>query len=90
LRLRSYFSILTRRRGALAAAGCEFEYDPDAIDDYGPTVFGKVTGVTALDEDAVRDWLNGIVDPFGGDIYEWGLVSETERRTRRRRCGGKE
>jgi len=35
---------------ALAAAGCEFEYDPNAIDDHGPTVFGTVTGTTELAE----------------------------------------
>ena len=26
---------------ALAAADCEFEYDPDIVDDYGPAVFGE-------------------------------------------------
>jgi hypothetical protein len=29
---------------ALAAAGYEFEYNHDAIDDYGPAVFGTITG----------------------------------------------
>jgi len=32
----------------LAAVGCEFEIDHDAIDDHGPTVFGWATGTTAL------------------------------------------
>jgi hypothetical protein len=58
---------------ALAAAGCEFEHNPDAIDDYGPTVFGMVTGTTRLDSAGLRDWLMGIVDPLNGDVVEWGF-----------------
>jgi hypothetical protein len=59
---------------ALAAADCEFEYNPDAIDDCGPTVFGMVTGTTELDaERAFRDWLMGIIGPFSGDLCEWRL-----------------
>jgi hypothetical protein len=54
---------------ALAATGCEFKYDPDAIDPYGPTVFGWVTGTTELDDSKLPDWLLGIVDP--GDVIQW-------------------
>jgi hypothetical protein len=67
---------------ALAAAGCEFKYDPDAIDECGPTVFGMVTGVTELDEDKLHRWLTSIIDPFSGDVLEWGLVNLTEARRR--------
>ena len=60
---------------ALAAADCEFEYNPDAIDDCGPTVFGTVTGTTELldGERAFHDWLVGIIGPFSGDVCEWGV-----------------
>jgi hypothetical protein len=70
---------------ALAAAGCKFEYYPDAIDEWGPTVFGMVTGTTELDEDALPDWLMSIIDQFSGDVLEWGLVRLTEERRRNRR-----
>jgi hypothetical protein len=63
-----------RATEALAAVGCEIEIDHDAIDDLGPTVFGKVAGTTELAEDALVDWLLAIVDPFGGDVVEWVLV----------------
>jgi hypothetical protein len=57
----------------LAAVGCEFEIDHDAIDDHGPTVFGWATGTTALSEDDIGDWLLAIVDPLGGDVVQWGF-----------------
>jgi hypothetical protein len=59
---------------ALAAAGCEFEINHDAIDDCGPTVFGWTTGSTELSEDDLADWLLAIVDPLGGDVIEWGYA----------------
>ena len=59
---------------ALAAAGCEFEINHDAIDDLGPTVFGWTTGSTELSEDDLADWLLAIVDPLGGDVIEWGYA----------------
>jgi hypothetical protein len=34
------------------------------------------------DEDGLHNWLFGIIDPFSGDIVEWGLVSKTEGRSR--------
>jgi hypothetical protein len=58
---------------ALAAVGCKFEIDHDAIDPCGPTVFGQVTGTTELDENNIGDWLLAIVDPLGGDVVEWGF-----------------
>jgi hypothetical protein len=59
---------------ALAAAGCEFKIDHDAIDPLGPTVFGWVSGVTELNEDDLGDWLLAIVDPLGGDVVQWGFT----------------
>src|SRR5205814_1390761 len=59
----------------LLTAGCEFQYDPDAIDDYGPTVFGTVTGTTELDENGLYDWLMDIIGPLTGDVAEWGFDS---------------
>ena len=58
---------------ALAAVGCEFEIDHDAIDPCGPTVFGMVTGTTELGENDIGDWLLAIVDPLGGDVVQWGF-----------------
>jgi hypothetical protein len=55
---------------ALAAADCEFTYDPESIDPCGPTVFGMVTGTTELDEDAVGHWVAAIIRP-GGDVVQW-------------------
>jgi len=70
-----------RATEALAALGCEYKVDPDAIDDYGlPTVWGRVTGATELDELALGDWLSGIVDPLGGDVVEWCLVELRKQR----------
>jgi hypothetical protein len=57
---------------ALAAVDCEFEIDHDAIDDYGPTVFGTVSGATTLDENEIGDWLSSIISQHGGDVVEWG------------------
>ena len=54
---------------ALVAAGCEYEYDPDLIDDYGPTEFGWVTGTTELDKGELVWWLLDIVGPAG--LLEW-------------------
>jgi hypothetical protein len=61
---------------ALAAVGCAFKGDYDAIDDYGPTVFGMVTGTTKLHEHDIGGWLLRIVDPFGGDVVEWSYGDE--------------
>jgi hypothetical protein len=58
----------------LAARGCAFKTDLEAIDECGPTVFGEVTGTTKLSEDELGDWLLDIVDRFGGDVAEWGYV----------------
>ena len=56
---------------ALAAVDCEYEYDPDAIDDYSNAVFGMVTGTTKLSEGEIGSWLVCIIDRFGGDVVQW-------------------
>jgi len=65
---------------ALAAAGCEFEIDHDAVDECGPTVFGWVTGTTELGEDDIGDWLLALVDPLGGDVVQWCLITQHNAR----------
>jgi hypothetical protein len=61
---------------ALAAVDCEFEYDPDVFDDYGPTVTGTITGTTEFDygPGGIGDWLGGIIAPFKGFLVEWELI----------------
>src|SRR5215813_5512478 len=66
-----------RAIGALAAVGCEFEIDHGAIDDHGPTIFGWATGTTELSVHDLGDWLASIVEPFGGDVCEWGYAKLT-------------
>jgi hypothetical protein len=61
-----------RAIAALAAAGCEFKH-PDATDDFGPTVFGWVTGTTELDEGELPK-AAGIIDPdniIHNDVIQW-------------------
>jgi hypothetical protein len=60
-----------RATAALIAVDCEYEVDHDAIDPYGPTVFGMVTGTTELGEVEVGHWVGDIVGPLGGDVVEW-------------------
>jgi hypothetical protein len=57
---------------ALAAAGCEYEIDHDAIDPDGQAVFGLVTGVSSLPEGEIGLWLAGVLRGCGADIVEWG------------------
>jgi hypothetical protein len=56
---------------ALAAAGFDFEYDHDTIDDY-PAVSGTITGTTKLDNYGLVAWLESIVAPYSGLVTEWG------------------
>jgi hypothetical protein len=64
----------------LEELGLDFETDYDAVDIYSATVFGRVRGTTALDENDIARWLIAIIDPFGGDVVEWGYV-RSERAT---------
>jgi hypothetical protein len=57
---------------ALAAAGCEYEIDHDAIDPDGPAVFGLITGVSSLPEGEIGLWLTSVLRGCGADIVEWG------------------
>src|SRR5215468_3690553 len=56
---------------ALTAAGCELTLDPAAIDPDSDTVFGMVVGTTELDLNALGDWNDGIITPYGGDLIQW-------------------
>jgi len=56
----------------LAMFGFDYKANPELIDPCGPTVFGTVTGTTELSENDIGDRLQKIVDPFGGDVIEWG------------------
>jgi hypothetical protein len=69
---------------ALAAVGCEFEIDHDAIDPCGPTVFGWVAGATELSEDDIGDWLLACVMPNGKPLGECtGIPAPPPARNRR-------
>jgi|SRR5215471_4547917 len=67
--------LATRGIEALAAVGCEFIPDPSMVDPCGPTIFGTVVGTSELGEDALWHWLEDIIDPFTGDVVEWGFES---------------
>ena len=54
---------------ALVAAGCKYEYDPDLIDEFGPTEFGWVTGTTELTQGELAWWLLDFLGPAG--LLEW-------------------
>jgi hypothetical protein len=61
---------------ALASFGFHFKSNPDAVDPCGPTVFGMLRGTTTLSEDDLGDQLLRIIDPFGGDVIEWGFETD--------------
>jgi hypothetical protein len=61
---------------SLKAAGCDWEAYPGVIDPFGPTVFGRVTGMTDLPLDRIHTWLTGLIGQFRGDVYEWGFLPE--------------
>jgi hypothetical protein len=52
-----------------------FEIEPltDWVDEAGPTVFFRIRISTELDENAFFDWVQNLVDRFGGDTIEAGL-----------------
>jgi hypothetical protein len=51
----------------------EVELLPDLIDPCGPTVWIYARVITDIEEDDFLDWMQGFVEPFGGDVYEAGL-----------------
>jgi hypothetical protein len=56
----------------------------DWVDECGPTVWILASSVSELDQNAFFDWINGVVDPLGGDVVVAGLGWEPhwgERRT---------
>jgi hypothetical protein len=63
---------VNRALDALAEREFDIEILPDAIDDCGPTVFIQATIVSTLDDDGFRCLVDGIVEPYGGDVWEWG------------------
>jgi hypothetical protein len=67
----------------LTAAGCTFEENTDITDE--GYLFGRVYGVTELDEDELADWLSDTINPRGGDVVEWFIVELRDERLRRAR-----
>lgn len=53
-----------------------FDIEPlvDWVDEAGPTVFFRIRIRTELGEDAFFDWVQNLVDRFGGDTIEAGLA----------------
>jgi len=60
----------------LAGLGFHFAVDHSAVDPYGDTVFGVLSGTTELTEDDLSDRLLKILDAFDGDAdcIEWGYA----------------
>jgi hypothetical protein len=57
---------------ALAKLELTCKRDPDARDPAGTDcVWAMVSGITDLAENTITDWLDPLVQPFGGDIVEW-------------------
>jgi hypothetical protein len=63
---------VVRAVAALAAVGCIYDINVGVVDD--DYRFGWVRGVTELNEMEIGDWLSEIVEPFGGDVVEWGYT----------------
>jgi hypothetical protein len=66
---------------ALQASGYELTLNPALKDEHEgvlltPSVFGVIRGMTELeDEDEIETELLDIVEPFGGEIDEYGYAS---------------
>jgi hypothetical protein len=44
----------------------------DFIDECGPTIWLHASIITDIEEDDFLDWVQRLVDPLGGDVYEAG------------------
>lgn len=66
---------------AIRAAGLEtaiaYEFKEDDPGGIPPTVFVAVTGVSKLREHAFFGWLDAIVEPFGGMVWEDGYADRS-------------
>jgi hypothetical protein len=64
---------------ALAAVNCAVDINLD--DDEPDYAFASIHGVSELgSEDALVDWLSGIVEPLGGDIDTWCICELRDQR----------
>lgn len=74
---------------ALIELDCDVEV-LDLVDDCGPAVWVMVRTVSRLDAIAFFHWIDGIVEPLGGDLLEAGLeqTSGDEAVARNRRGSG--
>jgi hypothetical protein len=68
-----------RAEEELAENGFEWEPEWDEVDDYSAAVFGFIR-FHDIDDDDIADngrnlanLLRGIIEPFGGDVTEWGI-----------------
>lgn len=65
---------------ALAAVGCKFVRDASMVDACGPTVFGTISGESELlDENALWNRLQNILEPFDAEVCELGFDDEGEK-----------
>ena len=57
----------------LAEHGFTLVIDWDAIDDYGPSLFGRIAGRSELDEHRLNRLLDEIIEPYGGlvETFTW-------------------
>jgi hypothetical protein len=68
-----------RAEKEMAEGGFEWEPEWDEVDDYSAAVFGFIR-FHDIDDDDIADsgrnlanLLGGIIEPFGGDVTEWGI-----------------
>ena len=66
---------LNRGSAELIEHDFDVEYLDDWIDDYGPAVWVKARTLSDLDDFSFLDWVQAIVEPFGGDVVEAGLAA---------------
>jgi hypothetical protein len=57
----------------ISADGFTLAIDWDEIDDYGPSLFGRIAGRSELDEHRLNRLLDEIIEPYGGlvETFTW-------------------
>jgi hypothetical protein len=52
----------------------DFRIHENMIDECGPAVFYWVAAVSELDSSAFFNWVQAIIEPFTGEVYEAGFA----------------